>query len=214
MLNTIEKLQDLYKNRPWSMFLVLVTLGTMIFFFMGCGSDSTPGRSVKEEKAKTSSTPTAKQSQAPAMVLMGGKGGSEAGKMGDIKKGPERKSVQIPGITTLEEMEARNAAAVKMMRSPGVEFNGLTREEMEKRNAAAAKMARSLDVQVIPGVNLEEMKKRNAAAIEMARSMDVQVMPGVNLQEMKKRNAAALANAPKKTSIQGKREISQPTGEK
>ena len=56
-------------------------------------------------------------------------------------------------------MEARNAAAVKMARSPGIEvMTGLTREEMEARNAAAVKMARSPGMEVMPGVTLEEMK--------------------------------------------------------
>ena len=210
MLNTVKKSKDFYKNRPGLTFLVLVTLGTMVL--VGCGSDSTPGGSAKE-KAKTSATPTAKQPIAPTMVLMGGKGGSEAGKMGDIKKGPERKSVQIPGMGTQEEMEARNEAAIKTMRSPGMEVNGLTREEMEARNAAALNMGQSPSMEVMPGVTLEEMKKKNAAAVKMAGSLNPQVMPGVTLEEMKKRNAAALANAPQKSS-QGKREISPPAGGK
>jgi hypothetical protein len=166
MLNTVKKSQDFYKNRPGLTFLVLVTLGTMVF--VGCGSDSTPGGSVKGKNTQTSATPTAKQSIAPTMVLMGGKGGSEAGKMGDIKKGPERKSVQIPGMATQEEMEARNAAAIKKMRSPGLEVNGITQEEMEARNAAAIKMAHSPGMEVMPGVTLEEMKKKNAAALANA----------------------------------------------
>ncbi|MBU4448186.1 MAG: hypothetical protein KKD99_06340 [Proteobacteria bacterium] len=187
----MEKGQKSARKRICSQLLVFVGLGTMVLavcsLLLGCGSDSTPGGSEKGKNAKTSSIPAAKQSQAPAMLLMGGKGASGAGEMADIKKQPEPKSVVMPDIT-LEEMEARNAAAVKMARSPGFEIApGVTREEMEARNAAAAKMARS------PGI---------------------EIMPGVTLEEMKKRNAAALANAPKKPNIQVKREISPPAGGK
>lgn len=213
----MEKSQRSARKRIWSQLLILVGLGTMVLavcsLLLGCGSDSTPGGAVKGKNAKTASIPTAKDSQVPGMLLMGGKGASGAGEKADIKKQPEPNSVPTPSIT-LEEMEARNAAAVKMARSPGLEIApGVTREEMEARNAAAAKIAQSPGLEVMPGVTVEEMKKRNAAAVKMARSPEVQVMGGVTLEEMKKRNAAA-ANAPKKPPIQGKKEISPPVGEK
>jgi hypothetical protein len=207
------------RKRICSQLLVLLGLGTMVLavcsLLLGCGSDSTPGGSVKGKNAKTSSTPDAKKSPAPAMVLMEGKKGPEAGKMGDIQKQPDQNSVLVNGLT-LQEMEARNEAAVKMLRSPGMEaMPGVTREEMDRRNAEAEKMSRSQNVEVMPGVNLEEMKRRNAAAVEMLRSQNVEVMPGVTLEEMKRKNAAAAANAPGKPPVvQGKREISPPAGGK
>jgi hypothetical protein len=218
MLKTVKKSQDLYKNRPWLTFLELVTLGTVVLavcaLLLGCGSDSTPGGSVKGKDAKTASIPAAKNSPAPSMLLMGEKGASGAGKA-DTKKQPERNTFLMQGIT-LEEMEARNAAAVKMARSPGMEvMPGVTREEMEARNAAAVKVARSPGMEVMPGVTLEQMKARNAAAVKVAQSPGMEVMPGVTLEAMKQKRNAAAANAPGKPPvIQGKREISPPVGEK
>ena len=188
----MEKGQRPARKCICSQFLILLGLGTMVLavcsLLLGCGSDSTPGGSVKGKNAKTSSTPNAKQSQAPATVLMEGKKGSEAVKMGDIKKQPDQNSVLINGLT-LQEMDDRNSAAVKMSRSPSME--------------------------VMPGVTREEMDRRNAAAVKMSRSQNVEVMPGVNLEEMKRRNAAA-ANAPpvKPPVVQGKQEISPPAGGK
>ena len=141
MLNTFKKSQDLYKNRPWLTFLELVTLGTVVLavcaLLLGCGSDSTPGGSVKGKDAKNASIPAAKNSPAPSILMMGEKGAAGADAMADIKKQPEDKSVQMPG-TSRKEMEARNAAAIKKARSPGIEvMPGVTLEQMEKKNAAA-----------------------------------------------------------------------------
>jgi uncharacterized protein YcbX len=216
MLNTVKKSQDLFKNRPWLTFLELVILGTVVLavcaLLLGCGSDTTPGGAVKGEKAKTASIPPVKKGQVPTMLMMGEKGASKPG--GGIKKEPERKSVLMDGIT-LEEMEARNAAAIKMAQSPTIEvMPGVTLEEMEKRIAAAVKTAQSANIEVIPGVTLEEMKARNAAAVKMAQSANIEVMPGVTLEQMKARNAAAV-NAPAKPPVnQGKREIPPPVGGK
>jgi hypothetical protein len=206
MLNTFKNSQDLYKNRPWLTFLVLVTLGTMVLavcsLLLGCGSDSTPGGAVKGKNAKASSSPATKDPQASTVLLMEGKGVSVAGKT-DIKKQPERNSVLMHGIT-MEEMEARNAAAVKMARSASMEIKpAVTREEMEARNAAAVKMAQSPGMEVMPGVTLEQMKAKNAAAVKMARSPGMEVMPGVTLEQMEKKRNAAAANAPKKPPIRG-----------
>lgn len=197
--------------------LVLVGLGTMMlavcFLLPGCGSESTPVGSVKGKDAKTSSTPAVTRSQAGAMLVVGDKGASGAGEPAGIKKQPERNSLPMGGISR-EEMDARNAAAVKAGRSMNIEvMRGVTLEEMEARNAAAIKAARSMNIEVMPGVTLEEMKQRNAAAVKFAQSANIEVIPGVTLEEMKKRNAAA-ANAPKMPPIQGKRELPPSAGGK
>ena len=190
MLNTFKKSQDLYKNRPWLTFLELVTLGTVVLavcaLLLGCGSDSTPGGSVKGKDAKNASIPAAKNSPAPSILMMGEKGAAGADAMADIKKQPEDKSVQMPG-TSREEMEARNAAAIKKARSPGIE--------------------------VMPGVTLEQMEKKNAAAVKMMQSQEFQAMRGT-LDEMKKKNAAAIANATKKPPTQVNQGNSPPVGGK
>jgi hypothetical protein len=199
-----EKGQTSARKHICSPPLALAGLGTMVlavcFLLLGCGSDSTPGGAVKGKNAQTSSTPAAKQSQAPTMLLMGEKGASGAGKTADIKKQPDRKSILMQGIT-LEEMEARNAAAVKMARSPGMQvMPGVTVEQMKARNEAAVKKARSPGMEVMPGVSVEQMKARNAAAVKMAQSPGMEVMPGVTVEQMKARNAAAV-NAPKKPPV-------------
>ncbi len=213
----MEKGQKSVRKRICSRLLVLVGVGMMVVavcsLLLGCGSDSTPGGSVKGKNDKTASIPTAKKSQVPALLVTGEKGTSKAGEKGDIKRQPEQKSAPIQGITR-EEMDARNAAAVKMARSPGFEIKGLTREEMDARNAAAAKLAQSPGLEIMPGVTVEQMKKKNAAAVKMAQSPDIQAMRGLSLEEMKKKNAAALADAPKKPSILGKQEIPPPAGGK
>jgi hypothetical protein len=200
-----EKGQKSAIKRICSRLLVLVGVGTMVLavcaLLFGCGSDSTPGGSVKGKNNKTASTPTGKKSQAPAMLMTGEKGASKTGVTGNIKKQPERKSVPMQGMA-LEEMEAKNAAAINMARSPGFKIGRLTREEMEAKNKAAAKMAQSPGLEIMPGVTLEEMKKKNAAAINMVRSPGFK-MGGVTREEMEARNAAALANAPKKPPIPG-----------
>jgi hypothetical protein len=143
MLNTFKNSQDLYKHRPWLTFWVLVTLGTMVLvvcsLLLGCGSDSTPRGSVKEKNTKTAPTHGAKKLQVPNLLGMGEERALRAGEMVNIKKQPDRKTLEPPYITQ-EEMDAKNAAAVKIAESPGREIMpGITREEMDKRNAAAQK---------------------------------------------------------------------------
>ena len=213
-----EQDQKPARKRICSKLLVLVGLGTMVLavcsLLSGCSSDSTPGGSVKGKDVKTSSTTAATKSQTPTMLLMGEKGASGAGQKADIKKQPDRNSGGMQGITR-EEMEARNAAATKMARSPDFEVRpGVTREEMEKRNAAAVKMAQSPDFEVMPGVTREEMKKKNEAAVTMGRSPEVQAMRGITPEEMMKKRNAAAANAPQKPPIPGKQEISPSVGGK
>ena len=81
-MNTVKKSQDLSENRPWLTFLVLVTLGTMILFFLGCGSGSAPESKKAEKTAKSSS---AMKSQA-AMPLLSDKEGMFPKKWEKLRK--------------------------------------------------------------------------------------------------------------------------------
>ena len=115
-MNTVKKLQDLSKNRLWLTFLVLVTLGTMILFFLGCGSGSAPEGKKAEKTAKSSG---AMKSQA-AMPLLTDKEG--VGETGKIKKSFEAKRIEIvPGYTE-EELEAKHAAQRKQFLAAGIKF--------------------------------------------------------------------------------------------
>jgi hypothetical protein len=68
LLNT-KKLQDLSRNRPWLKFVVLVTLGTMMFLFLGCGSDSTPKGAATAKKEKPAKSPVDKEMRTITSLL-------------------------------------------------------------------------------------------------------------------------------------------------
>jgi hypothetical protein len=73
---------------------------------------------------------------------------------------------------------------------------GINREEMDRRNAEAVKLANSPGVQVMPKLTTQELDRRNAEAVKLANSPRLQIMPGLTKQEMDRRNAKALQNAP------------------
>jgi hypothetical protein len=152
-LNTVKKLQDLSRNRPWLTFLVLVTLGTMILFFLGCGSGSTPGSGKKEKAAKSSAGST------PAASLLTGKEGSAPQEV-QANRGSQRIEV-VPGFTQ-EELNAKHAEQRKKFAGANIEVApGLTQKELESRHAEQRKKFLAPDMEVSPGVTQAELEARH-----------------------------------------------------
>jgi hypothetical protein len=184
MLNTFKKSQDLYKNRPWLTFLVLLTLGTMVLavcsLLLGCGSDSTPGGAVEGKNAKTSANPNAIKRQAAGGLLLD-KGRTDPVKMGKIKQPPEAKSIEVfPGITQAE-IDAKAAAGRKKLSAPGYEiFPGITQEQIDAKVAAVDwEKLKSPGYEIFPGITNGELKARIAADLKKHDPKQMKVFPGI-----------------------------------
>lgn len=172
MLNTFKKSQDLYKNRPWLTFLVLVTLGTMVlavcFLLPGCGSDGKPG-AVSGKKEKTAASPKAMKSGEafPLMNL-----GDES--RGAVKRAPlPPDTVLAPGLTA-GEVEERMAANRKQVEAPDYKvFPGITKQELDDKIAAEQKRqeaAKSPSQEILPGITRQELDARMAAHLKKTAS--------------------------------------------
>ena len=127
-MNTVKKLQDLSENRPWLTFLVLVTLGTMILFCLGCGSGSAPESKKPEKTAKSSG---AMKSQA-AMPLLSDKEG--VGETRKVKRSAGAQRIEIvPGFTQ-EELDAKHAGQRQQFLAAGDEVApGITQKELDAK---------------------------------------------------------------------------------
>ena len=155
----------LFRNRIWLRILVLAGLGAMVLTVLcllpGCGSDSTPGGSVKGENAKTAGL-GAKKSVAVTPLLID-KDETGPGKMGTIKQQPKSNFVEpIPGVTQ-EKLEARAAADRKILESPDTEvFPGVTQAQLEARLAADKKSFDPKTAEVFPGMTQAQLEAQNA----------------------------------------------------
>jgi hypothetical protein len=189
-LNTVKKSQDLSRNRPWLTFLVIVTLGTLMFLLPGCGSDSTPKGAASAKKAQPAKSPGDKGTQMITTLL--------SGKEGDAPPIPTLD--KLPGNLTREQLESNIKATEQAMRDPKREVvPGLTLEQMEA-NIEAAKRA-SLDPkrEVVPGLTLEQI---NANIMEaQKRSAPANVLSGFTEEQMK----AKLAEAKQLQDAKGQR---------
>lgn len=155
----------LVRKRIWLRTLVLVGLGAMVVMGLcllpGCGSDSTPGGSVKGKNAKIATSPKPEK--------MGGQIGliiepeeTGPGKIGKLKHQPESNFIEpIPGVTQ-EEMEARAAADRKMLESPDTEiFPGMTQGTLMAKLAADTTFDPKT-AEVFPGMTQAQLEAQNA----------------------------------------------------
>jgi hypothetical protein len=191
MLNPVKKSQDLYKNKPWLTFLVLVTLGTMVLavcsLLLGCGSDSTPASGVKGKHASTATKSGIVKSQAVTQLLPNQEAAGP-GKKGLVKKPPDAKTIEVfPGVTA-EQVEAKLAA--NRAKRPTEVFPGVTAEEVEAKLAAnRAKRP----TEVFPGVTAEQVEAKLAAN---RAKRPTEVFPGVTAEQVEAKLAANRAKRP------------------
>ena len=178
-MNTVKKLQDLSINRLWLTFLVLVTLGTMILSFLGCGSGSAPEGKKAEKTAKSSG---AIKSQA-AMPLLSDKEG--VGETGKIKKSVEAKRIEIlPGYTQ-EELNAKHAAQRQKVLSAGIEiFPGMTKEQLDAKHAAQRQKVLSAGNELFPGITKEQLDAKHAAQRQKVLMAGNELFPGMTREQL------------------------------
>ena len=139
-MNTVKKLQDLSENRPWLTFLVLVTLGTMILFCLGCGSGSAPESKKPEKTAKSSG---AMKSQA-AMPLLSDKEG--VGETRKVKRSAGAQRIEIVPGYTQEELDAMHAEQRKQFEASDIGVApGMTKAQMEAMQAEQRKQFTASD---------------------------------------------------------------------
>ncbi len=192
MLNTFKKSQDLYKNKPWLTFLVLVTFGTMVLavcsLLPGCGSDSTPGGSVKGKNAKTVAKSNPTKTQGTSKLLL-----DEETKTIDnatIKHHPEYQRLETSLGVTLEELDARIEADRKLSVDPDAEvFPGMTRGELYARAEADRKLSEDPDIEVFPGITRRELHARQAEHLRSFDPKTEEVVPGVTRAQVEARNS-------------------------
>ena len=154
-------------RRIGSKLLVLVGLGAMVLtvlsFLPGCGSDSTPGGSVKGKSAKPAARAEAVKPLSPGALLID----QEGTVPGKVKKQPDSKQIEMfPGVTP-EVLEARLAESRKKYLSMRHEvFPGITQEELDARVAASRQKYLSMRHEVFPGITQEELDARVAASLQ------------------------------------------------
>jgi hypothetical protein len=188
MLNTFKKSQDLYKNRPWLRFLMLVTLGTMVLavcsLLLGCGSDSKPG-AVSGKKEKTAASAKAMKPQ-EALPLMN---------LGDASRGAVKReplppdTVLAPGLTA-GEVEERMAANRKVVEAPEYKvFSGITKKELDDKIAAEQKRqeaAKTASQEILPGITRQELDARMGTHLKRTASSN-EGLKGITKAELNAR---------------------------
>jgi hypothetical protein len=184
----------LARKRVCIKILVLIGLGIMVLMVIallsGCGSDSTPGGSVKEKNAKAAAG--SKATKMPAVIsLLTDKEGTDPGKMGNVKKQPDAQRLEaFPGMT-VEELEARDAADRKKFEDPNNEiFPGITRKELEARVAADRKKFEDPNHEIFPGITRKELEARDAADRKKFEDPNHEIFPGITMAELNARRAA------------------------
>lgn len=185
----------LSRKRIWLRTLVLAGLGAMMVvtglcLLPGCGSDSTPGGSVKGKDAKTVTSPKTKKMQG-AISLLVDKEQTGPGKTRTIKQRPESTFVEpIPGVTQ-EELEARAAADRKIIESPDTEvFPGMTQRELEARMAADKASFDLKTAEVFPGTGITQVQlEARLVADKSFDPMTAEVLPGMTQAQLEAQNA-------------------------
>jgi hypothetical protein len=172
IMSNVKELSDIFENRPWLTFLVLVTLGTMILFFLGCGSGSAP-ESKKAEKAAKSSG--AMKSQA-AMALLNHK---------EVKKSVAGQPIEIvPGFTQ-EELDAKHSAERQKFLAPGTElFPGITREQLDAKHATQRQRHYAPSTEVFRGITQEKLDAKHAAQRQRHFAPGTEVFRGITQEQL------------------------------
>jgi hypothetical protein len=179
IVNHVKELPDHFENRPWLTFLVLVTFGTMILFFLGCGSGSAPEGKKAEKAAKSSG---AMKSQAVMPLLNHKEGVVQTGK---VKKSVAGQRIEmVPGFTQ-EELDAKHAAERQKFLAPGTElFPGITREQLEAKHAPERQKFLAPGTELFPGITREQLEAKHAAERQKHLALSADIFPGITQQQL------------------------------
>jgi len=174
MLNTLKKFQDLGINSQNIAFLILLSVGLMIFCFIGCGSESTP-KGAADVKGKTCKN---------AGVVEDGS--REAKK---IKTGiPSQRIEVVPGFTR-GELEARHAEQRRKYEEYKANMEvapGLTQNELEARHAEQRRKYEEYkaNMEVAPGLTKGQLEARQAESRKKFAAADTEVVPGMTQEQL------------------------------
>ena len=143
-----------YRSRIGLRFLVIVGLGAMVVtvfpLLSGCGSDSTPGGSVKGKNAPTAAKSGATKMQMGSPLLVR-EVGADPEKMGLVQKRSDSKPIEMFSGMSLEELEAKAAAERKKYNSPDTEIlPGITKKEVEAKLASQKNIGPKVS-EIFPG---------------------------------------------------------------
>jgi hypothetical protein len=181
-------------------FLVLVGLGAMVVIVFpllsGCGSDSTPGGSVKMKNAPaaTKSAATKMQMGSPMFV---GERGADPGKMGLVQKQSYSEPIEMFSGMSMKEVKEKAAAERKKYNSPDTEiFPGMTKKEVEAKLSSQENIGLKVS-ELVPGLTEEGLEANMAAARAKYNSPDTEIFPGMSLAKIQARMAAAPKPDPK-----------------
>jgi hypothetical protein len=178
MSNTFKKIQDLPRNEWWLAFLVLVSVGTMIFCFIGCGSDSTPKGAANEKKAKAAKSADAMKVPVPLLTDKGA-GVGESGKVAEA--GPKR--LELPPGYTQEELDARHEQQRKRFNN-GEIVPGLTQAEMEARHEQQRRKFKASNIEIAPGITQAELAAKHAEQRKKFYASGNEVLPGLTQEQL------------------------------
>lgn len=175
----VEEGRNSARTHIGSRLLVLVGLGAMVFTVLsclpGCGSDSTPGGSVKGKNAKPAARAEGVKPQVPSTLLMD-QAGTVPGKM---KKQPDSQRMEVfPGVTR-EELEARLAESRKNHAAMRPEvLPGITQEQLDARLAQSRKNHLAMRQEVLPGITQEQLGAKLAESRKMHDPKEMRLPAG------------------------------------
>jgi hypothetical protein len=169
-------------------FWVLAGLGMMIFLFSGCGSESTPGGTVKKKNASQAES---RKSQGGTPLLKDQEGIGTGNKKIAVSPPDAPKHPDIfPGITN-EEMEAKaNADRKKVLDSDDEIFPGMTRKQYEAKAAADQQKVLAPDIEIFPGMTRKQYEAKVAADQQKVSAPDIEIFPGMTRKQYEAKVAA------------------------
>jgi hypothetical protein len=174
------------RKRIGSRLMVGVGLGAMVLtalvFLPGCGSDSTPGGSVKGKNAKPAASAEAPKPLAPGALLIDQQGTGP----GKVKKRPDSKQMEVlPGITQ-EALDAKlEESRKKHLSTPQEVLPGITQEELDAKLAESRQKHLSTPQEVFPGITKKALEAKLAESREKHLSLrNQEVLPGITQEAL------------------------------
>ena len=200
----------LLPRRSVWLWLLVVTLGTAVFFLPGCGSDSKPGGALSAKKEKAATGAKTGKLQGTMPLMMEGTVPGDPRKMGQAPKAPNSQRIEVLDGMTLEELEARavesQAQLEKARESHDVILDGMTQEQLEAKAAESQKRLESEGGgEIFPGITQQELEMRARQGQRHDPRPIQKVFPGITQEQM---------DASAKTPTPDHREMFPPSGEK
>jgi hypothetical protein len=161
-------------------FLVLIGLGTMIMFFLGCGSGNSPTSKKPEKTAKSSGAITP---QTAGPLLSGSKESRE------LHKSREAKRIEVVPGYTQEELEAKNAPVRKKyegLKNTIEIAPGITQSEIDARNAETTKKYQDMrnNIELAPGITQGQVEARQAELQKKFADSNIEILPGITREQL------------------------------